>query len=159
MELASSAMKHGARSDRPVGEHPSRQWSLAMINTNLRESLKCPIHIAIERGHVKMVDLFVRQSILCTQVREAVTNYLPYMFALFLTLSTDNEDDRQRYHEIHFYLHDKQFNLKIPINATGEYVSNLLTFTTSTQTVYHSSTHHSFVSLAFYCRMIRYAHV
>ena len=75
MELASSAMQHGARSDHPVGEHPSRQWSSEVAFTVLPEMLKCPIHIAIERGHIKMVDLFVRQSVLCAQTRDPVTGY------------------------------------------------------------------------------------
>ena len=155
MELASSAMQHGARSDRPVGEHPSRQWSLESITNILPESLKCPIHIAIERGHVKMVDLFVRQSILCTQIKDPITGYLPYKLAISCSLSTKTKEEKQRFGQIYFYLHDKQYNLKIPLNANGEYVLNLLTSTTATGVVHRTSTHHVNVSLPFYCRLIR----
>ena len=65
MELANFAMQQGARSDRPVGEHPSRQWASQLSIEALPEMLKCPIHIAVERGHVKIVDLFVRQAFEC----------------------------------------------------------------------------------------------
>jgi hypothetical protein len=155
MELATTVMQHGARSDRPVGEHPSRQWSSETINNILPEALKCPIHIAIERGHVKMVDLFVRQSVLCTQIPEPVTGYLPYKLALSCSLSVKTKEERRCFSEIHFYLHDKQYNLKIPLNANGEYVSNLLTSTTTPNTIRRGSTHHVNVSLPFYCRLIR----
>ena len=57
MELATSVMQLGARSDRPVGEHPSRQWSSETTLEIFPEILKCPIHIAVKRGHVKIVDL------------------------------------------------------------------------------------------------------
>jgi len=155
MELANCVMQHGARSDRPVGEHPSRQWSSELMTNILPEMLKCPIHIAIERGHVKIVDLFVRQSILCTQVPDPVTGYLPYRLALSYTLSAKTKEEKQCSKEIYFYLYDKQFNLKIPLNASGEYVSNLLTFTNMTNEIHRVSTHYVNVSLPFYCKIMR----
>jgi len=154
MELATSVMQQGARSDRPVGEHPCRQWSSEMTAKILPEILKCPIHIAIERGQVKMVDLFVRQSVLCTQTRDPITGYLPYKLAFACLLSAKTKEEKQCYNEIYFYLHDKQYNLKIPLNANGEYISNLLTSTNITNTISRTWTHVN-VSLPFYCRIIR----
>ena len=154
MELASTVIQYGARSDRPVGEHPSRQWSCQTAMEIFPEMMKCPIHIAVEQGHVKMVDLFVRQSILCTQIADPLTGYLPYRTALSHSLSSKTKEEKQRYRVIYFYLYDKQFNLKVPLNATGEYVSNLLTSTISANAVHRSSTNLVFVSLPFYCRII-----
>ncbi|CAF4284594.1 unnamed protein product, partial [Rotaria sp. Silwood2] len=153
-DLARSVMEQGARSDRPVGEHPSRQWSSEISTKILPEMLKCPIHIAIERGHIKMVDLFVRQSILCTQVRDPIMNHLPYQLVNSYLLSAKTKEEKQRYSEIYFYLKDKQFNLKIPLNATGEYVTNLLSSTTTANTVHHMSMFLRFVSLPIYCKII-----
>jgi len=155
MELAHSVMQHGARSDRPVGEHPSRQWSFEAAATVLPDSLKCPIHIAIERGHVKMVDLFVRNSILCTQCPDPITDYLPFQIALRCMANTKSKEEKQCFSEIYFYLHDKQFQLKIPLNANGAYVSSLLTSTAANSTVHRTGAHHVNVSLPVYCRIIR----
>jgi len=155
MELANSVMQYGARSDRPVGEHPSRQWASESMTNILPEMLKCPIHIAIERGHVKMVDLFVRQSILCTQIRDPITGYLPYKIALCCAVSTKTKEEKQRYSEIYFYLHDKQYSLKIPLNANGEYVSNIITLKSMINGIHRVSGHYVNVSLPFYCRIIR----
>ena len=144
-------MQQGARSDRPVGDHPSRQWS----SEATVETLRCPIHIAIERRHVKMVDLFVRQSILCTQIRDPMTGHLPYMLALSRSLTATNKEEKQAYNVIYFYLHDKQFNLKIPLNTSGDFVANLLASTIGANAVHHSSAHHVCVSLKFYCKLVR----
>ncbi|CAF3696153.1 unnamed protein product [Rotaria sp. Silwood1] len=156
MELASFAMQQGARSDHPVGEHPSRQWSSELTSKSLPEMLKCPIHIAVEQGHVKIVDLFVRQSIICTQIRDPITNFLPYKLALSCSLLSKNKEDEQRYRVIYFYLHDKQFNLRVPLNATGEYVSDLLTSTISTNALHRISSNYVYVSLPFYCKIINW---
>jgi hypothetical protein len=155
MELASSVMQHGARSDRPVGEHPSRQWSFETITNTVPDALKCPIHIAIERGHVKIVDLFVRQSILCTQIRDPTTGHLPYRLALACSTAAKTKQEKQCLSEIYFFLHDKQFNLKIPLNATADYVTSLLTATTGANTIHRPQGHLVFISLPFYCRLIR----
>jgi hypothetical protein len=151
MELATSVMQQGARSDRPVGEHPSRQWS----SDRTADALKCPIHIAIERGHGKIVDLFVRQSIVCTQVRHPVTGSLPYRLALSCTMTAKSKAEKQSAHVIYFYLHDKQYNLRIPLNGTAELVSNVLTSTVSAGAIHRSSGHFIYISLPFYCRIIR----
>ncbi|CAF2813880.1 unnamed protein product [Rotaria sp. Silwood2] len=156
MELANFAMQQGARSDHPVGEHPSRQWSSELTSKSLPEMLKCPIHIAVERGHVKIVDLFVRQSIICTQIRDPITNYLPYKLALSCSLLSKSKEEQQRYRVIYFYLHDKQFNLQVPLNATGEYVSDLLTSTISANALHRTSSNYVYVSLPFYCRIINW---
>lgn len=155
MELATSVMQLGARTDRPVGEHPSRQWSSEKTQETLRDSLKCPIHVAVEQGHVKMVDLFVRQSILCTQVRDPVSGRLPYLLALACSFKARTKEDRQRYRVIYYFLHDKRYNLRIPLNANGEIVTQILTSTVSAKTMHRTSTNHVTVSLPFYCRLIR----
>ena len=155
MELASSVMQYGARNDRPVGEHPSRQWSSEIIADVQPESLKCPIHIAIERAHVKMVDLFVRHSVLCTQVRHPATGLLPYQLALSCTVTAKNKEEKQRLSQIYFYLHDKQYNLRIPLNANGDYVNHLLTSAATTNIIHRASSHYFTVSLPLYCRIIR----
>lgn len=155
MELASSVMHYGARNDRPVGEHPSRQWSFETIVDVVPASLKCPIHVAIERGQVKMVDLFVRQSILCTQVRDPITGLLPYQLALSYATNTKNKTEKQRFSEIYFYLQDKHFNVRIPLNANGDYVLRLLNSMATTNNTHRTSTHYFTVSLPLYCRIIR----
>ena len=133
MELASSVLQLGARSDCPVGEHPSRQWSSKLIVEEMPEMLLCPIHIAIERKQMKMVDLFVRQSLLCTQVIHPIHKCLPYRQALSLCLSSTNLQERQTLKYIYLYLYDKQFNLKISLNSNQQV----------------------FLSLPRYCQIIR----
>lgn len=155
MELATSVMQLGARSDRPVGEHPSRQWSSEMVMAECRETLQCPIHIAIERGHVKMVDLFVRQSILCTQVRDPVTGFLPFRLALSRSDSSATKEEKQRYRVIYYYLYDKQYNLRIPLNASGDVVTNILASTVTATTMHRTAANYVYISLARYCRIIR----
>ena len=155
MELATSVMQQGARSDRPVGEHPSRQWLSEITTKTLPEMLKCPIHIAVEQGHVKMVDLFVRQSILCTQIRHPISGYLPCNLALSCSLASISKEEKQRYRIIYLYLHDKQYNFKIPLNAGGEYVSNLLASTISATAIHRSAANFVSVSLPVYCRIRR----
>lgn len=155
MELANYAVQQGARSDQPVGEHPSRQWSSELTSKNVPEMLKCPIHVAVEQGHVKIVDIFVRHSILCTQIRDPITNYLPYKSALSCAVRAKSKEEEQRYRVIYFYLHDKQFNFRIPLNSTGEYVSDLLTSTISTNAIHRSSSNLVYVSLPLYSKIIK----
>jgi hypothetical protein len=59
-DLANSMMNLGARPDRPVGEHPSRQWC-ANINSKKPEYLRCPIHEAVQSGQLKIVTLFSKE--------------------------------------------------------------------------------------------------
>ncbi|CAF3340496.1 unnamed protein product [Rotaria socialis] len=156
LDLARSVIEQGARSDRPVGEHPSRQWSLETSTQALPEMLKCPIHIAVERGHIKMVDIFVRHSVLCTQIRDPTTHYLPYQLANAHLLSANTKEEKQRYSEIYYYLKNKQFNLKIPLTASGEYVTQLLTSSTSVSSnpVFALSAFFGHISLSMYCKII-----
>ena len=58
-DLARSMMSIGARPDRPVGEHPSRQWCVE-VNSRKPEYLRCPIHEAVQSGQLKIVTLFSR---------------------------------------------------------------------------------------------------
>ncbi|CAF1303198.1 unnamed protein product [Rotaria sp. Silwood1] len=156
LELGHSALRLGARSDRPVGEHPCRQWSSEITVQDMPEMLKCPIHVAIERGHMKMVDLFVRQSVLCTQVPHPISGLLPYRMALSLSMSSKTKVEKQSYSQIYFYLHDKQFNFKIPLNASGGYSSSLLISSTNIKSLYQSSSYQVFFSLPRYYKIIRW---
>lgn len=153
--MARYALEHGARSDRPVSEHPSRQWSCETSVSVLPDMLKCPIHIAVERGHIKMVDLFVRQSVLCTQTLDPITNYLPFQLAYSYLLEAKTKEERQRFNEIYFYLKDKQFNLKIPLNANAEYVASLLKVTSNKSKSHIVSAFFVRISLPMYCKIIR----
>lgn len=139
MELGNIVLQLGARSDYPVGEHPSRQWSSGLMTLDMPELLKCPIHVAIERGQMKMVDLFIRQSILCTQVLHPISGHLPYRLALSLSATCKTKAEKQTYKQIYLYLFDKQFNLKIPVN-TG---------------AFESIKKPTFFSLPRYCSIIR----
>ncbi|CAF4686041.1 unnamed protein product, partial [Rotaria sp. Silwood1] len=156
MELGNYALQLGARSDCPVGEHPSRQWSSETTVKDMLEVLKCPIHIAIERGHMKMVDLFVRQSLLCTQVIHPISGFLPYRLALSLCILSKTKEEKQRYSHIYLYLYDKQFNLKIPFNVNGGNGSSLSTSSTNVNTLHRSPAHLFFFSLPRYCKIIRW---
>ena len=154
-DLASSVMQLGARSDQPVGEHPSRQWTFDASSRIVPETLKCPMHVAIERGNTKIVDLFARLCVLSTQVRHPLTGYLPYRLALKCAFSSSSAARKERYKQIYFYLHEKQFTLKIPLNATGEYVSSLLTQTFLSKVVRRPLATYTLISLPFFCRLLR----
>ncbi len=156
MELGRFALQLGARSDCPVGEHPSRQWSSETTTQDMPEMLKCPIHIAIERGHMKMVDLFVRQSILCTQVMHPISGFLPYRLALSLSMLAKTKVEQQCYSQIYLYLYDKQFNLKILLHTNISYHSSVSTSSINVNSLHLSSTHHAFFSLPRYCKIIRF---
>ncbi|CAF4723350.1 unnamed protein product [Rotaria sp. Silwood1] len=156
IQLGRSALRLGARSDRPVGEHPCRQWSSETTIQDMPEMLKCPIHIAIERGHMKMVDLFVRQSVLCTQVPHPISGLLPYRMALSLSTSSKTKAEKEHYSQIYFYLHDKQFNFKIPLNTSGDYNPSLLTLRANIKSWYQSSSHEVFISLPRYYKIIKW---
>lgn len=144
MELGNIVLQLGARSDHPVGEHPSRQWLSTVTTQEMPEVLKCPIHVAIERGQMKMVDLFVRRSLLCTQVAHPISGFLPYRFALSLSMSKTTKMEKACYKQIYLYLYDKQFNVKIPLNMNTTSESNV------------SRTHPVFFSLPRYCKIIRF---
>ncbi|UJR36041.1 hypothetical protein I4U23_028778 [Adineta vaga] len=154
LELAGHALRQGARSDRPVGEPPSRQWSASTNIDLFPETLQCPIHIAIERGHKLLVDLFVQNSILCTQTRDPITGSLPYRLALSYSSKSKTKDQKRCYNSIYFYLYNKQYYLRIPLNANGEYITNLLTSTSNTNAVHRPSPHHVHISLPIYCRIV-----
>lgn len=156
MELAHSALQLGARSDYPVGVHPSRQWSSEATVEELPAMLKCPIHIAIEHGHMKIVDLFVRRSLLCTQAAHPISGFLPYRTALSLCVLSKIPAEKQRYSQIYLYLYDKQFNLKISLNAHGNNIFSLLTSSMSDTSLHRSSIQNNFFSLPRYCKIIRF---
>ena len=158
MELGKSALHLGARSDYPVGEHPARQWSSETTNQEMPEMLKCPIHIAIERGHMKIVDLFVRHSLLCTQAIHPISGFLPYRLASSLAKAAKNKSEQQRYKQIYLYLYDKQFNLKIPFKITndGDCSGSTVTTRTKANSPRQLTVHTHFFSLPRYCKIIRF---
>lgn len=153
LQLANSALRRGARSDRPVGEHPSRQWFSEETVREIPEMLICPIHVAIERGHMKIVDLCVRHSIMCTQLLHPLTGLLPYRVALSMCISSTTKSEKQKYGEIYLYLQDKQFNLKIPLNANSSSVLNLLKMN-GTTSFHRKPAHLICFSLPRYCKII-----
>ena len=148
-------MQLGARGDQPVGEHPSRQWTSEASSRIVPATLKCPMQVAIERGNTKIVDLFARLCVLSTQVRDPLTGYLPYRLALKCAFSSSSTERKERYKQIYFYLHEKQFTFKIPLNATGDYVSSLLTQTCHTKVVRRPLASYALISLPFFCRLMR----
>lgn len=156
MELGHTALQLGARSDFPVGEHPSRQWSSEITTQDMPEMLKCPIHIAIERGQMKMVDLFVRLSLLCTQVIHPISQFLPYRLALSLSMLSKTKMEKQRYKQIYLYLYDKQFNVKIPLNANTGSDPSIIAANTNVNSLHRSTAHQVFFSLPRYCKIIRF---
>jgi hypothetical protein len=156
MELAHSALQLGARSDCPVGVHPSRQWSSEATVQELPAMLKCPIHVAIEHGHMKIVDLFVRRSLLCTQAAHPISGSLPYRMALSLSLLSKKPAEKQRYSQIYLYLYDKQFKIKISLSAHGRSITSLLTSSMSGKSSHRSSVQNNFFSLPRYCKIIRF---
>lgn len=158
MELGSSALRLGARSDYPVGEHPARQWSSETTTQEVPEMLKCPIHIAIERGHMKMVDLFVRHSLLCTQAAHPISGFLPYRLASSLATSAKTKAEQQRYKQIYLYLYDKQFNLKIPFKISHDVdcSGNTVTTRTNPNASRPVAAHTHYFSLPRYCKIIRF---
>lgn len=156
MELGNSVLRLGARSDYPVGDHPARQWSSETTMKETPEMLKCPIHIAIERGHMKMVDLFVRNSLLCTQAIHPISGFLPYRLASSLAKSAKTNGERQRYRQIYLYLYDKQFNLRIRLKPSHDGDSSTKTSRTNTNSSYSSTAHTHFFSLPRYCKIIRF---
>ncbi len=122
---------------------------------------------------------------MCTQTPHPITGALPYRLALSYWASANAEEKKrsvrsslkkvssetvsqlgrrrksegdgkiQCYKLIYFYLYNKQYYSKIPLNANGEYISNLLTSASNTNAVHRPSPHHVNVSLPFYCRIIR----
>ncbi|CAF0832820.1 unnamed protein product [Adineta ricciae] len=154
LELATYALRQGARSDRPVGEPPSRQWSANTAVELFPETLRCPIHIAVERGYMLLVNCFVQNSILCTQARDPITGNLPYRMALSFLSRTKDKEQKSSFTSIYFFLYNKQYYLRIPLNADGEYISNLLASKNNTNAVHRLPAHPVYTSLPLYCRII-----
>ncbi|CAF1025009.1 unnamed protein product [Brachionus calyciflorus] len=92
-ELVRNLMTLGARVDRPVGEHPCRQWckpeikTLDTINKSNRieylklEYLRCPIHAAILNGQLKVVNLISTTHIQALETKDGY-GLLPWRLAL-----------------------------------------------------------------------------
>ncbi|CAL8309723.1 unnamed protein product [Lota lota] len=59
LELADWLLQRKARPERPVGVHPYRMWC---HKTSHPDSSKCPIHIALERGQLLILKLFVSNN-------------------------------------------------------------------------------------------------
>lgn len=156
--MAKYALQIGGRADRPTGEHPARQWlSSETERQTLLHAFKCPIHIAIERGHYKMVHFFVEQSIFCTQIADPVSRFLPYRLALFHGFNATKHEEKQQFNEIYFYLFAKQYYVRIPINSTAKHVETILSRTGDSKLMKRDLASYKTVSLSFYCRIIRWA--
>ncbi|KAM3619370.1 uncharacterized protein V6R79_007002 [Siganus canaliculatus] len=61
LDLADWLIEKGMHAEEPVGVHPFRQWCHPTAH---RDTGKCPIHIAAERGQLLILKLFVTKNLL-----------------------------------------------------------------------------------------------
>lgn len=67
LEMASWLLDNGVQAHEPVGVHPSRVWCL---ETDHPESLKCPVHAAVEAGQLLILKIFLSRNILNLACRD-----------------------------------------------------------------------------------------
>ncbi|XP_058257341.1 protein ANKUB1-like [Hemibagrus wyckioides] len=67
LEMASWLLDNGAHAHKPVGVHPSRVWC---HETDHPESLKCPVHAAVEAGQLHILKMFLSRNILNLACRD-----------------------------------------------------------------------------------------
>lgn len=65
--MASWLLDNGVQAHEPVGVHPSRVWC---YETDHPESLKCPVHAAVEAGQLLILKMFLSRSILNLACRD-----------------------------------------------------------------------------------------
>lgn len=65
--MASWLLDNGVQAHEPVGVHPSRVWC---YETDHPESLKCPVHGAVEAGQLHILKMFLSRSILNLACRD-----------------------------------------------------------------------------------------
>ncbi|XP_064620330.1 uncharacterized protein LOC135483395 isoform X2 [Lineus longissimus] len=78
VDLAVSLIRQGIRPDEPIGEHPYRQWC---ASTKHIDSLKCPVHEAVESGQLGVLRTFVHHNI-CTVMAKDGNGLRPLNIAL-----------------------------------------------------------------------------
>ncbi|KAJ8043622.1 Protein ANKUB1 [Holothuria leucospilota] len=66
MDLASSMLKYGIRSDEPVGDHPIREW----CRSSHVDAYKTPVHEAAEHGQLSILRIFVFTNICCVTCKD-----------------------------------------------------------------------------------------
>ncbi|CAF1299160.1 unnamed protein product [Adineta ricciae] len=99
VDLARALLQLGARADRPVGHHPSRQW--CSRDCTHEEYSRCPIHEAIEAQQVGIVLLFGSRDVTILQKADGY-GIKPWRLALRQKVSP-----KQR--EIALFILTKQF--------------------------------------------------
>lgn len=65
--MASWLLDNGVQAHEPVGVHPSRVWC---YETDHPESLKCPVHAAVEAGQLLILKMFLSRNILNLACRD-----------------------------------------------------------------------------------------
>ncbi|XP_002740884.1 protein ANKUB1-like [Saccoglossus kowalevskii] len=94
MDLASTMLRQGVRSDEPIGDHPTREWC---SSTHI-ESYKTPIHEAAEHGQLQILRIFVFHNICCVTCKDG-NSLTPLSVAL-----------RKQQREVALYLLTKQWS-------------------------------------------------
>ncbi|XP_053491087.1 protein ANKUB1-like [Ictalurus furcatus] len=67
LEMATWLLDNGVQAHEPVGVHPSRVWC---YETDHPESLKCPVHAAVEAGQLLILKMFLCRNILNLACRD-----------------------------------------------------------------------------------------
>lgn len=67
IEMASWLLDNGVQAHEPVGVHPSRVWC---YETDHPESLKCPVHAAVEAGQLLILKMFLSRNMLNLACRD-----------------------------------------------------------------------------------------
>nr|XP_040040813.1 protein ANKUB1-like [Gasterosteus aculeatus aculeatus] len=67
LDLACWLLERGMRAEKPVGVHPYRQWC---HQTSHRDTGKCPIHTAAEKGQLLILKLFISKNLLALACRD-----------------------------------------------------------------------------------------
>jgi hypothetical protein len=112
-DLAYSMMNLGARPDRPVGEHPSRQWCTSNNSSKL-EYLRCPIHESVQSGQLKILTLFSKDSIWVLEEKDGF-GIPPWRLALRNSHKDPVKNMNQK--DVARFLLGKQFGAKVKISS------------------------------------------
>ncbi|XP_062419481.1 protein ANKUB1-like [Pungitius pungitius] len=67
LDLAWWLLERGMHAEKPVGVHPYRQWC---HQTSHRDTWKCPIHTAAEKGQLLILKLFISKNPLALACRD-----------------------------------------------------------------------------------------
>ncbi|XP_070571807.1 protein ANKUB1-like [Ptychodera flava] len=94
MDLATTMLKQGVRSDEEVGDHPTKEWC-EYVHI---DSKKTPIHEAAEHGQLQILRIFVFHNICCVTCKDG-NGLTPLSVAL-----------RKQQREVALYLLTKQWS-------------------------------------------------